>query len=389
MINRCFISLFLLFSLTANAQLLRDINYSYQYDPTNLFTFNWRVIKADNGYTILYDLQKADTTHQLDLKVEFETRESISQKSGVTIPYSARTIQFNPEQGHKLVVAKITVTTKGKPKEFLYHKSLPKNKSYYLTFNQTPVIQPYIRTGSSALLKGANPSQTLYAGYYGNPFPAAAPAFSSAQAKVAKVIKPDSIFVINPETVFTNKGLYLVQSDTASTEGFAFRVEEDYPKLGKLQSLVDPLIYVCTKQETDKLKQAGNDKKKFDQVILALTGNEERARNFMRSYFKRIELANQYFSSYKEGWKTDRGMIYVVFGIPDEVYLFEDREIWEYKNENQKHVSSSQNHLRYLILKTTCLFVRRNLPISGTRLLICGERPGFNPTLQVQWKKLT
>src|SRR5690606_12532002 len=66
--------------------------------------------------------------------------------------------------------------------------------------------------------------------------------------------------------------------------------------------------------------------------ILSITQDTERARILMRNYFRRVELANRYFSSYKEGWKTDRGMVFIIFGLPDEVYLFDDREVWEYKN---------------------------------------------------------
>ena len=56
----------------------------------------------------------------------------------------------------------------------------------------------------------------------------------------------------------------------------------------------------------------------------------------MRSYFRRVELANYYFTSYKEGWKTDRGMIYIIFGLPDEVFKFSDREVWNYNNASYK-----------------------------------------------------
>ena len=183
--------------------------------------------------------------------------------------------------------------------------------------------------------------------YYKVSFPVAAPAFSNTQAKVSKTLKPDSVFSVVP-TEFRKKGLYLVQQDTTSAEGVAFRVEEDYPKLNTIESLAGPLIYICTKQEAEKLKQVGNDKKKFDQLILTITGNSDRARTFMRSYFRRIELANQYFSSYKEGWKTDRGMIYTIFGLPEEVYLFDDREVWDYQNNHVK--------IRFQFVKSPSLF---------------------------------
>jgi hypothetical protein len=70
--------------------------------------------------------------------------------------------------------------------------------------------------------------------------------------------------------------------------------------------------------------------------VLSVTGDKERAKDLMKSYFRRVELANRYFTSYKEGWKTDRGMIYIIFGLPDEVYQFTDREVWNYKNSSYK-----------------------------------------------------
>ena len=63
-----------------------------------------------------------------------------------------------------------------------------------------------------------------------------------------------------------------------------------------------------------------------------ITGDRDRAKNFMRSYFRRVELANIYFSSYKQGWKTDRGMVYLIFGLPDEVSVNDGTETWFYKN---------------------------------------------------------
>ena len=92
-------------------------------------------------------------------------------------------------------------------------------------------------------------------------------------------------------------------------------------------------MYISTRQENERLQASRGNKKTFDRIILGIANDTERARILMRNYFRRVELANRYFTSYKEGWKTDRGMIYIIFGKPDEVYRFNDREIWNYKNE--------------------------------------------------------
>lgn len=350
MIYRILTGFFCLFCLTAQAQVLRDLNYNYQYSPDQPFSLNWKVVRQAEGCMVFYELTRRDTTRKKeDVSIQWETRKSIGEKNGEAVTASAEIVKtlpgktiakldFPSPEGQKIIVAKVTVSDQKKEQVYVFSKKLPQKNSLFLSTDQLMMINSFIHANNPAIFSGFHVTKPIQISHYNNQFPAAAPAFSTAQAKVPKILKPDSIFSIDAQATssFSKKGLYLVQQDTSSTEGLAFRVEEYYPKLGKLESLAGPLIYICTKQETEKLKQAGNDKKKFDQVILTITGNQERARAFMRSYFKRVELANQYFSSYKEGWKTDRGMIYIIFGLPEEVYLFDDREVWEYKNDTLK-----------------------------------------------------
>jgi GWxTD domain-containing protein len=174
--------------------------------------------------------------------------------------------------------------------------------------------------------------------YYNHDFPAAVPPFSEGVGRVSAALKADSIYTLpaNQPVTLTSEGLYLVQGDTTSANGFSFRVVNDYPRYTTLESLANPLIYLCTKQEFDRIKAAEGDKKAFDKVILSITGDAGRARELMRNYFRRVEWANNYFSSYKEGWKTDRGMIFILFGLPDELFRFEDREVWNFNNKAVK-----------------------------------------------------
>jgi hypothetical protein len=41
--------------------------------------------------------------------------------------------------------------------------------------------------------------------------------------------------------------------------------------------------------------------------------------------------SNFYFTSFKEGWRTERGMIYTIYGPPDKVYKSSDGERWGYR----------------------------------------------------------
>lgn len=354
--------LFMLVSTGLQAQVLRNMNFRYLYNPDEIFSLTWDVVKESDTYTVFYDLKLNDTArHYNDFNLSWELRKSPSEKSGVaktgtpmvlenSASRKAGAIKFTGDPDQNIVVAKVSIVEGKKSWAFLFYKQLPTAESIYATTGNDIIGESFVKRGKPVAFHGFTGASPLQVSYYEDAFPAGAPAFSTAQARVAKTIKPDSVFFIDPQaqTTLSRTGLYLVQQDTASAAGIAFRVEDDYPKLGKLESLAGPLIYVCTKQEYEKIKLAGNDKKKFDQIILSITGNTERARIFMRNYFKRVEAANQYFSSYKEGWKTDRGMIYIIYGIPDEVYLFDDREVWEYRNENLKE--------RFQFVKSATIF---------------------------------
>ena len=61
-----------------------------------------------------------------------------------------------------------------------------------------------------------------------------------------------------------------------------------------------------------------------------MAGNRERARVLIKSYYSRVQYANIFFTSYFEGWKTDRGLIYIIFGPPSSVYRNNETEIWNY-----------------------------------------------------------
>jgi len=66
----------------------------------------------------------------------------------------------------------------------------------------------------------------------------------------------------------------------------------------------------------------------------------ERSKELIRIFYNRAFLANIFFASYTEGWKTDRGMIYTVFGEPAKIYLTETGEKWSYgQNQNMQTAS--------------------------------------------------
>jgi len=340
--------LLLFLSVGAQAQALRDVNYNFLYDPTEPFTLSISVVRNTSGWTAFYDFISRDSAQRVDqYHLSWDMRPTIDDKQGTAIDQSLikktnasnrLTGEINIPASSTAQVLTVKVLNNAVKRAWMFYKILEPNYPVngYLTANGKVVELNYVKINAPLKLAGGTGSKTI--SYYNDDFPAAVPAFSEGMAKVSRAMRVDSTFnlPVDQEIQFSQPGLYLIQNDTMATEGFAFRVQDDYPRLAKVESLADPLIYICTKQEFDKVKAAKGDKKAFDRVILNITGNTERAKNFMRNYFKRVEWANQFFSSYKEGWKTDRGMIYILFGLPEEVYRFNDREVWNYKSSSLK-----------------------------------------------------
>jgi GWxTD domain-containing protein len=335
---------FLIISITGLSQKnypLRDINGSLLYDPSQPVTFSSRVSRTPEGFEVFYKLSWKDTASQI--QIQWEVRKTLGDETGVPVAVeninetrsdkaSYGKVEIPKSVSNQIVLARVTDYRINKA--WWFYRVLEENypANGIIKTGEEGVVQPFIHT--SQPIKYEGPGTSIIVSYYNDNFPTAAPAFSEGQAKVSKMMKHDSIFSIVPgENIsFSEPGLYLLQQDTMAAEGVSFRVEDDYPRLQKIQSLADPLIYICTKGEFERVKAAKGDKKAFDKVILSITGDTERARNFMRSYFRRVELANLYFTSYKEGWKTDRGMMYIIFGLPDVVHRLSDREIWTYKS---------------------------------------------------------
>src|SRR5690606_13937484 len=106
-----------------------------------------------------------------------------------------------------------------------------------------------------------------------------------------------------------------------------------FPSMSALDDLIDALTYIAFDDEIEYILDARDPmerKRRFDAFWGSLVTNRNLAANLIRLYYERIEEANLFFTAYKEGWKTDRGMIYTILGPP--IYIDErvDVEIWHY-----------------------------------------------------------
>ncbi|GGB89979.1 hypothetical protein GCM10011325_16790 [Dyadobacter sediminis] len=219
----------------------------------------------------------------------------------------------------------------------------------YTAASQQPLQRHYVNINEPFTLKKADGNgEKLHVYYYNHDFEAAGSPMNVAQKNVSKSLEVDSTFMINSnETLqFAKEGLYNIFSDTTQSEGLGLLVvNERFPKLTQPQLLLGPLLYMSTNNEINEMKKAEDYKKTLDKYWLTLmNGNAPLAQQSIRSFYRRVEEANQLFTTYKEGWKTDKGMIYIVLGSPDKVQRSKDREVWTYDQRgNAQNVNFTFN----------------------------------------------
>lgn len=122
--------------------------------------------------------------------------------------------------------------------------------------------------------------------------------------------------------------------------GFSLRKERvfsvmppEYPRVVTIDQMIDALAYIARDRELEHIRDGADEaerRARFDAFWGNLIPNRQEAASVMTAYYSRVEEANVLFSTYKEGWKTDRGMIYIVFGPPLSRQTEPMRELWRY-----------------------------------------------------------
>jgi len=120
---------------------------------------------------------------------------------------------------------------------------------------------------------------------------------------------------------------------------FQVRLEGIKFNVGDLDEAIKQLRYIASPGEIQRMLKAPLDEKRvmFREFWKKKDPSPNTPENeLMDEYYRRVAYTIENFSSVRVGWKTDRGMVYIIFGPPDEVEKgpFElDRkpyEIWHY-----------------------------------------------------------
>lgn len=130
---------------------------------------------------------------------------------------------------------------------------------------------------------------------------------------------------------FQKEGMYLVRVDPEREEGLPlFNFGGSFPQVKSPRELMEPLFYLSTMAEYRDLRTEPNRKLAVDNFWLRMGNSVERSRELIRVFYNRVVYSNLYFTSNKEGWKTDQGMIFILFGPPNRIQMTGTGERWYY-----------------------------------------------------------
>ena len=110
-------------------------------------------------------------------------------------------------------------------------------------------------------------------------------------------------------------------------------MSKNFPNLVTSRELAKPLVYLMRRSEYRDLmaiQDRDSLKHEIDRFWLSNIGDKEQASRVIRKYYERVEEANKQFSNFKEGWMTDMGLVYVLFGPPWYVERSLDTMVWIY-----------------------------------------------------------
>lgn len=233
---------------------------------------------------------------------------------------------------------------------FDYNKKSHYTQSLFADKTNTENRQNFLITNSKGEIYYSNyfkPNDVVYVSsirnneklfmvdYFKSKFKIALPPFSTEKMPHFSY-KPDSTFSVYSnndaiELSLPNSGFFHLKTNEATKEGVTFYIyETSFPKIKDAEQMILATRYIMAKREFENCINATDKKACIDKYWVDIGGSNERATELIRKYYSRIQEANKTFTSFQEGWKTDRGMIYIVFGAPNNVSKRSNGEVWTY-----------------------------------------------------------
>ena len=134
-----------------------------------------------------------------------------------------------------------------------------------------------------------------------------------------------------------------------------------FPSLVEATDLISPLRYIASRSEFQRLRDAEHPKLALDDFWLACGDNPDAARGLLSTYYARVEEANESFSGLVDGWRTDRGMVHIIFGVPQRIRRDSRNEYWIYGEEGTANALTFQFRKRSYSFDSNAYELQRSI----------------------------
>jgi GWxTD domain-containing protein len=130
-------------------------------------------------------------------------------------------------------------------------------------------------------------------------------------------------------------------SDPLSNKSFIIMGRaRNFPAPIEVSDLIDATRYIATRDEYKRMQNASHPKLALDEFWLDCGQSTDKSRLLIDVYYDRVEEANKFFSGLQEGWRTDRGMVHIIMGVPDRVKRDIWSEYWIYGEEGTSNCTT-------------------------------------------------
>ena len=151
-------------------------------------------------------------------------------------------------------------------------------------------------------------------------------------------IEKDSSFTVYPDQYISleKKGIYLISKDSLGASGLTIlNFYDGYPLIAQKENMAPPMRYITSDEEFNALNTGDESSKlKTEALWASMSSSLPTTEKQIVTYYKRVQYSNIYYTSHKEGWKTDRGLVYTIFGPPSNIYKNTSEEEWSYGLSN-------------------------------------------------------
>jgi GWxTD domain-containing protein len=247
-------------------------------------------------------------------------------------------------------------------------------------FEKNQLFNPVVRVNEYVnLLYSREHVDSLYISYY-RPFREFPDPPSMLLPQKSLDYEPERVVAVaysdTMPMMFPRVGIYLCSVSRTSKDGFTFlNFGINFPTMNSPESMMEPLVYLASEDEVNRLRSAVKPKAALDEFWIGCGGNIDKSRELIRIYYTRVLYSNYYFTSYKEGWRSERGMIYIIYGPPDKVYKSSEGESWGYRKPVIKsswggRYSVQEEYLFFNFVKKENIFSDNDFYLSRSETLV-------------------